>query len=324
MAATLITIPQLASFFEYVDPTDQDDNSGLFQSLSGNDAPSEIFNSTGGYYWNPVSLNESGDNEDEDSDDDFDTSSEYDDYGFGDSYNGNYIDLIEISQRTDEESTETDIEITNQIFNEDDLDPSDPIDDSFSDSEFGEFTDLELSPTVGQYFSKLFSGSELADGVFSSPTLAVNSSSFQFQGSLVKDNSSLAGFDSLALGQGVDLPGGGLFLTSGKAKVPAENTSSSYGNSRNQGGNEDLNVFAGNAFQDSESTYDSSVIKFSFTPTDDTESIFLDLVFASDEYYEFKNSSFVDIAAIWFDNQENTKNYADFDGQNQKIQIAKI
>ena len=41
-------------------------------------------------------------------------------------------------------------------------------------------------------------------------------------------------------------------------------------------------------------------------------------MFASDEYYEYKNSSYVDIAAIWFDNQENAKNFADFDGQNQK------
>ena len=327
--------------FEYTDPSDQDDTTGLFQSNTGADAPSEIFKTyDGGYFWNPSSYYEFSDAVPPN----FNTGNDdllYD--GFRDSYGGEYIQLIEISQRSDDNSFESSndtteiLDINSEIAgpvlpgtgNLDTIDSNsklaDPVlpgidDFEFfeSNSELGEFTDLELSPTVINYFTKFVPGSELSDGVFTTPSFEINSASLQFQGSLDKDSSSLAGFDSLELGSGINLPSGGLFLTSGRAKVPAENTEPGYTGGRNQGGNADLSKFAKDAFPDTYRTFDSSIIKFDFTPTDDTESIFLDLVFASDEYYEFKNSSFVDIGAIWFDNQESPINFADFDGENEK------
>ena len=74
-----------------------------------------------------------------------------------------------------------------------------------------------------------------------------------------------------------------------------------------------MDQFAKDAFDGAGETNDASILQFSFTPEDDVQSVSLDLVFASEEYIEYSNSSFVDIGAVWFEGQDDTQNYASFD-----------
>jgi hypothetical protein len=194
----------------------------------------------------------------------------------------------------------------------------------------GEFFNIGTNETLTTYFPKFFSNSSLNSetGVLSTESLSINLDSVQLLGyaGTNPSNQSLSGFDYLNLigsdeALNVQLPAGGLFLTTGGGSYPLINTSSGYTVGRGQPGLSELTTFALQAYPGAGSTGDATVLKFSFTPGEEVKSLILDLVFASDEYPEYANSSYVDIGAIWFDNQVDEagqpvlSNYAQFDNK---------
>ena len=112
--------------------------------------------------------------------------------------------------------------------------------------------------------------------------------------------------------------GAGLLLTSGDASPELTNTSSSYGrafdDSSLSGSDIDpqLQAIATAAFSGAGSIRDASILTFQIQVTDPSvQSIRFDLVFASDEYPEYADSTFVDIGAVLV----NDLNYALFNNQ---------
>jgi len=76
-------------------------------------------------------------------------------------------------------------------------------------------------------------------------------------------------------------------------------------------GDEQLTQIAQNAFPSAGQTFDASILEFSFTRTDPSvNSILFDILFSSEEFPEYINSSYVDIAAVIV----NDRNYALIDG----------
>ena len=92
--------------------------------------------------------------------------------------------------------------------------------------------------------------------------------------------------------------GSGIFLSTGGAPG-TENTSSSFTVSHGQPGNASLDQTVQDAFPGAGETQDAAVVSFTFDSADvgDAPSISLDVFFGSDEYPEFVDSAFVDIAA---------------------------
>lgn len=101
----------------------------------------------------------------------------------------------------------------------------------------------------------------------------------------------------------------GVFLTTGGGPG-TENTSSSFSVNLGESGDALLDDAAQDAFPGAGSTNDAATISFSFDASDlgNSPSISFDLFFGSDEYPEFVDSSFVDIAAVFV----NGVNYALF------------
>lgn len=123
---------------------------------------------------------------------------------------------------------------------------------------------------------------------------------------------SLGTYDgSLALGMGP-----GLLLTTGTAAPPETNTSGSYSVSfLTDNSDTQMNAIAKTAFSGAGSSHNVTSIEFSFTSTDlFFTGLSLDLMFGSDEYPEFSNTSFVDIAAVLLNGQ----NIALFNGQSDQ------
>lgn len=196
--------------------------------------------------------------------------------------------------------------------------------------ENGAFFNIGTNETLITYFQKFFSNSSLnpETGVLSTESLSINLDSVQLLGyaGTNPSNQSLSGFDYLNLigsdeALNVQLPSGGLFLTTGGGSYPLNNTQTLYTVGRGQPGLSELTAFALQAYPGAGSTQDATVLKFSFTPGEDVKSLIFDLVFASEEYPEYANSSYVDIGAIWFDNQFDeaglpaASNYAQFDNK---------
>ena len=112
--------------------------------------------------------------------------------------------------------------------------------------------------------------------------------------------------------------GPGILLTSGNGTPPLSNTNSSYTlsfeNYADSGSAVDpeLQAVATAAFSGAGSIRDASILSFTVDVVDpNVKSIRFDLVFGSDEYPEWANSSSVDIAAVLV----NGANYALFNGQ---------
>lgn len=173
--------------------------------------------------------------------------------------------------------------------------------------------------TFRSFFQTLVAGSGYSGGVLQAAGLSIPVSSIEFFGHIGSniDQISLYGFSSLSLGQGISLPAGGLFLTSGGGLYPDQNTESSYSVSRGQDGSAELTAFAQSAYSGAGSSQDASILKFDFTPGVNTKTLLVDVVFASDEYPEWTNTNFVDIAAIWYDSQSSV-NYAIFGDEGDK------
>lgn len=101
----------------------------------------------------------------------------------------------------------------------------------------------------------------------------------------------------------------GLFLSTGGGPG-TENTESSFTVTLGVPGDQRLTDAAQLAFPDAGNTNDASIVTFTFDSSQvDGDTIEIDLFFGSDEYPEFADSSFVDIAAVFM----NGVNYALFD-----------
>jgi hypothetical protein len=139
------------------------------------------------------------------------------------------------------------------------------------------------------------STSTLDDGTFSKSDGTIGSSASLYDGSIQ--------------GLGMDA---GILLTSGDGAPPLNNTTEYYTQSLGMNfGDDDLYDVAQKAFYLSGETRDTTILEFSFTAPDHIENIKFDLVFASDEYPEFSDSAFVDVAAVFVNGQ----NYALFKDQ---------
>ncbi|MBW4972845.1 choice-of-anchor L domain-containing protein [Roseovarius mucosus] len=96
----------------------------------------------------------------------------------------------------------------------------------------------------------------------------------------------------------------GVFLTTGSGPGSG-NTSASFSEVLDEPGDADLDEAARDAFSGAGRTNDASVITFTFDATDigDAPAVSFDLFFGSDEFPEFVNSQFVDIAAVFVNGQ---------------------
>ncbi|SLN77994.1 choice-of-anchor L domain-containing protein [Roseisalinus antarcticus] len=119
-------------------------------------------------------------------------------------------------------------------------------------------------------------------------------------------------------GAGINLSGG-ILLSSG-GFPGASNTEAGFTIEHGTDGDSDLFDVVRAAFPAAGSTQDASVLTFDiFVDDPDVDGIRFDIVFGSDEYPEFSNSSFVDVAAVWVDddrdgNFEVDENKALFNG----------
>lgn len=109
---------------------------------------------------------------------------------------------------------------------------------------------------------------------------------------------------------------GGILLSSGG--FPGDsNTSSFFTVVHNTPGDDELNDVAQQAFAGAGQTNDASVLEFRLF-VDDPSQLSFDLVFGSDEYPEYANSSFVDVAAVFV----NGENVARFPGSDEPLSIT--
>lgn len=145
-------------------------------------------------------------------------------------------------------------------------------------------------------------------------------SEYATDGSGIIERTSLSFYDgSLDLGIGA-----GLLLTSGNGVVPTTNAESDFTGSFDSAStlegpdtadtptDVELQNAVDAAFSGAGDVEDYTSLAFTFTVTDPTvKGIRFDLVFGSDEYPEYTNSSFVDIAAVYV----NGTNYALFNQQ---------
>jgi len=126
-------------------------------------------------------------------------------------------------------------------------------------------------------------------------------------------NGAASTFDSLSLG-GAVISGPGILLTSGDGTPPPTNTSGSYGQFNGTGGDADLTNIVEQAFPSAGVTQDASVLTFKVNAAAGIKTVIFDVVFGSDEFPEWSNTSFVDIAAVIV----NGKNAAFFGGSKKK------
>ncbi|WP_422049024.1 choice-of-anchor L domain-containing protein [Shimia sp.] len=110
-------------------------------------------------------------------------------------------------------------------------------------------------------------------------------------------------------GVGIDFEGG-VLLSSGGFPGPS-NTSTDFSVSHNAPGDSDLSAVARDAFDGAGESLDASVLEFDiFVDDPDVDGIRFDIVFGSDEYPEFSNTSVIDVAAVFV----NGSNAALFNG----------
>ncbi len=104
-------------------------------------------------------------------------------------------------------------------------------------------------------------------------------------------------------GVGIDLEGG-ILLSSG-GYPGSSNTSTGFTVNHGTPGDDDLSGVAAAAFPGAGSSFDASVLEFDiFVDDPEIDGIRFDIIFGSDEYPEFSNTSVIDVAAV-FVNGEN-------------------
>ena len=165
-------------------------------------------------------------------------------------------------------------------------------------------------PTFTTFKPSTSSPTDLTDALVE-PGSGISVSNVQFDGgSFSNFDGSGNGFSaSIYDGSIADLGiGPGILLTSGDGTPPDSNTQGGYTRLFNESpdGDPDLDTVANDAFSGSEDTTDVTTLEFDFTVSESAAQggIQFDLVFGSDEYPEFVDSPFVDIAAV-FVNGEN-------------------
>nr|WP_298059756.1 choice-of-anchor L domain-containing protein [uncultured Halomonas sp.] len=122
-------------------------------------------------------------------------------------------------------------------------------------------------------------------------------------------------FESFDFGGPVRMNNSGVLLTSGDGAPPLSNTESSYTVGHGTPGDSQFNAIAQAAFGGAGTTQDAAILEFSFTVDDPSvQSISFDLIFGSEEFPQFIDSSFVDIAAVLV----NDINYGLFDGNEER------
>ncbi|HET7714806.1 MAG TPA: choice-of-anchor L domain-containing protein [Bauldia sp.] len=150
----------------------------------------------------------------------------------------------------------------------------------------------------------------LAQTLFqSSSGISLVAGSVVYQGA----NNASSTFDSLSLG-GAVISGPGILLTSGDGTPPLFNSSGSYTEGNGEPGDADLTSIVQTAFPGAGETQDATVLSFKVNVAAGIKTIVFDVVFGSDEYSEWSDSSFVDIAAILVNGQ----NAAFFSGDKKK------
>lgn len=119
-------------------------------------------------------------------------------------------------------------------------------------------------------------------------------------------------------GVDIDLEGG-ILLSSG-GFPGSSNTLGDFTVQHGTEGDSDLFDVVSTAFPGAGQTQDASVLEFDiFVDDQDVDGVRFDIVFGSDEYSEYSNSSYVDVAAVWVDDDrdgdfENEENKALFNG----------
>lgn len=116
--------------------------------------------------------------------------------------------------------------------------------------------------------------------------------------SLTGSTSAVSFFHAVDFGSNAKLDDCGILLTSGDGTPPTSNTSSSYGQSNGTAGDATLTAIAQAAFEDAGSTNDASILTINFTVAAGVSAVSLDILFGSDEYPEYSDSSFVDVGAV--------------------------
>lgn len=150
----------------------------------------------------------------------------------------------------------------------------------------------------------------LAQTLFQSSTgISLVAGSVSYTGA----NAASSVFDSLSLG-GAVISGPGILLTSGDGTPPLSNTLSGYTQNNGQPGDAELTTIVQNAFPTAGATQDATVLSFKVNAAAGIKSVVFDVVFGSDEYSEYSDSQFVDIAAILV----NGSNAAFFGGDTKK------
>jgi Ca2+-binding RTX toxin-like protein len=95
--------------------------------------------------------------------------------------------------------------------------------------------------------------------------------------------------------------GSGILMTTGDGQPPLMNTLDYYGVANNLPGDTDIEQIIQNVFPGAGITYDATVLEVTFTTPANTNSISLDVMFGSDEYPEWADTWYVDIAGIIVD-----------------------
>ena len=94
--------------------------------------------------------------------------------------------------------------------------------------------------------------------------------------------------------------GAGILLTSGDGTPPLTNTEGNYSTSQLGTGDPDLDEVAKSAFASAGETRDANILEFKFFVNDpEVLSITFDILFGSDEFPEFSDTTFVDVAGVF-------------------------
>ena len=174
-------------------------------------------------------------------------------------------------------------------------------------------------PTFTLYDPEIHAKSSLTSALLSpSSGIAINAGTINlkygtgtaFSGEDEYDTTSIAFYDGSISGLGI---GTGLLLTSGDGRPPEANTESGYSVSLSPSETDtDLNSTVHTAFPSAGDVQDATVLEFDFNVSDSTlTSIRFNIIFGSDEYPEFEDSLFVDIAGVYV----NDVNYALFNNR---------
>ncbi|WP_029762144.1 choice-of-anchor L domain-containing protein, partial [Ectothiorhodospira haloalkaliphila] len=118
-------------------------------------------------------------------------------------------------------------------------------------------------------------------------------------------------FSPFDFGGAVRMGNPGVLLTSGGGMPPLANTMDNYTGISDTPGDAQFDQIVKAAFPGAGKTYDASILEFSFNVVDPAiTSLRFDLIFGSEEYPDYIDTSYVDIAAVIV----NDENYALFDG----------